>query len=336
MAKVSVVILNWNGRKFLQKFLPSVVEHTTLPDTEIVVADNGSTDDSLQYLKQNFPSVKIIAFDQNYGFTGGYNRALAQIDAEYYVLLNSDIETTPNWLQPIIQLMDSDEQIAAATPKLLDYNRKEYFEYAGATGGFIDKYGYPFCRGRIINTIEKDEGQYNNTTEVFWGSGACLVVRAKLYSQLGGLDEDFFAHMEEIDLCWRLKNEGYKIMYVPQSSVYHVGGGTLPSNNPKKIYLNYRNNLFLLLKNLPKQKLFPIIFTRMVLDGMSGGVYLLQGKFSFFTAVIKAHFAFYKKIKKIKRKRKNNINLQQNLLFNKSILIRYFIKKEHTFSQLKF
>lgn len=335
MKKIAIVILNWNGQKFLKQFLPTVVKHSSFDDTEIYVADNGSSDDSLSFLK-NYPSVKVIAFEKNHGFTTGYNKALSQIKAKYYVLLNSDIEVTPNWLQPIVNFLDNNLEVAAAMPKILDYNKKTHFEYAGAAGGFLDKFAYPFCRGRILDKIEEDKGQYNQVSEIFWATGACLFIRADLFHQLGGLDDDFFAHMEEIDLCWRLKNEGYKIMYIPQSFIYHVGGGTLPNNNPKKIFLNYRNNLFLILKNIPQKKLFKILFTRMVLDGVSSIVYIFQGKFAFFLAVLKAHFAFYTSFKRIKKKRKHtNTCTKISGIYNKSIVFDYFINKKKNFSDLE-
>lgn len=338
MIKVAVVILNWNGESFLEQFLPSVVKNSSVAGTEVWVADNGSTDASISFLKKNYPTVKLIEFDKNYGFTGGYNRALQQIQAEYYVLLNSDIEVTENWLNPIIYFMDGHKDVAAAMPKLLAHNAKEYFEYAGAAGGFIDKLGYPFCRGRILSELEKDEGQYDKASEIFWATGACLFVRAELYHSTGGLDEEFFAHMEEIDLCWRLKNQGYKIMYIPQSKVYHVGGGTLPNNNPKKLFLNYRNNLYLLYKNLPKGHFLHVLFFRMILDGLSAVMYLMQGKGSFFIAVLKAHFAFYSTLGNFKKKR-NQIASSRMVnkhpqIFKKSIVFSFFIKKTRKFTSL--
>ena len=245
MTKTAVVILNWNGKKFLEQFLPYVIKHSS-SDAEVIVADNASNDDSVEFLKNNYPEIQIINNNENGGFSKGYNEALSKIDAEYYVLLNSDIEVTENWIKPIIDLMDSDKSIAVCQPKLRSYHQKEMFEYAGAAGGFIDKYGYPFCRGRIFNSIEVDNGQYDDTCEVFWATGAAMFVRAELYHKFGGLDNDFFAHMEEIDFCWRLKNEGYKIMYCADSVVYHVGGGTLPKNSSRKTFLNFRNNFNLL------------------------------------------------------------------------------------------
>ncbi|NPA45270.1 MAG: glycosyltransferase family 2 protein [Chlorobi bacterium] len=336
--KTAIVILNWNGQKFLKKFLPSVIKYSEGSENEVIVADNGSTDNSVKLLKEKFPEVKLILFNKNYGFTGGYNKALKQIDAEYFVLLNSDVEVTQNWIQPIISMMDADKNIAAAMPKIISYEKQCSFEYAGAAGGYIDKFGYPFCRGRIIDTIEEDVGQYDTIKEIFWASGAAMFIRADLYKKTGGLDNDFFAHMEEIDLCWRLKNMEYKIVVNPKSVVYHVGGGTLPNNTPYKIYLNYRNNLFLLLKNLPKQKVIPIIFSRLVLDGLSGIVYLANFKFKYFLSVIKAHFSFYSSIRKMLRKRDNNINSKQNHkeIYNKSIVFSYFLNKKNTFDKLKF
>lgn len=336
--KTAIVILNWNGEKFLKQFLPSVSKCSGGEENKIIVADNGSTDNSVLFVKENFPEIKLILFDKNYGFTGGYNKALQQIEARYFVLLNSDVEVSENWLNPIIEMMDGDKTIAAAMPKILSFHDKSKFEYAGASGGFIDKFGYPFCRGRILDKTEEDKGQYDTVRDIFWASGAAMFVRADLYKQFGGLDKDFFAHMEEIDLCWRFKNAGYRIVVNPQSTVYHVGGGTLPNNNPHKIFLNYRNNLFLLLKNLPKQKVFPIIFSRLILDGFSATVYLLTLKFNFFFAVLKAHFAFYSNINKI-RKQRDNLQINKNNhkeIYQKSIIFNYFLKKKDTFDKLKF
>ncbi|MCB0509691.1 MAG: glycosyltransferase family 2 protein, partial [Bacteroidetes bacterium] len=249
MKRVAIVILNWNGKHWLEKFLASVLTYSDPSFCDVIVADNASTDNSLEFLKENFPDVQTIVFEKNHGFTGGYNRALKSLEHEYFVLLNSDIEVSKNWIEPIIRLMDGDKLIAACQPKILDYNKRDYFEYAGASGGYIDFLGYPFCRGRIFDALEKDEGQYDDAKRVFWASGACLFVRSEVYKKLGGLDEYFFAHMEEIDLCWRMQNEGYHVWVEPLSKVYHVGGGTLQSDSPKKTYLNFRNNLFLILKN---------------------------------------------------------------------------------------
>lgn len=337
--KVAVVILNWNGKSFLEQFLPVVIQHTTHPDIGIYVADNGSTDDSVSYLNR-FTKVKTIVFDRNFGFAEGYNRALQQIEAEYYVLLNSDVEVTPDWVFPIIECLDNDNSIGAVMPKIKSYKDRNKFEYAGAAGGFIDQYGYPFCRGRILNQIEEDKGQYDEQTDVFWATGACMFVRAKAYWKVEGLDNDFFAHMEEIDLCWRLKNIGYRIMSIPQVTVYHVGGGTLPNNNPKKLYYNYRNNLLLLYKNLPPKKMLLIILMRLHFDVFSAFLYLLQFQFPFIAAVIKAHFAFFGFIPAFRKKRRRMLELRKNLEHNEmyyhSMLFDFFIRRKRTFSALHF
>ncbi len=339
MPKIAVVILNWNGEVFLEKFLPSVTQYSNNQGIELYVADNNSSDNSVPFLKENYPKIKLILLDKNYGFAEGYNQALSKIEAEYFILLNSDVEVTENWILPIIDYMEKNKDVAAVQPKILAYNNKEYFEYAGAAGGFIDKFGYPFCRGRIISEVEKDEGQYDNITEIFWATGACMFVRADLYKKTGGLDADFFAHMEEIDLCWRLKNEGYKIVYSNESKIYHVGGGTLGSESPHKLFLNYRNNLLLLYKNLPASKLFFTIYFRLLLDGLSGLVYLASFKFSFFFAVIKAHFDFYSKIPIFRKKRKlllqNNNKSNHKEILKKSIVFNFMIKKNKKFTDLE-
>ncbi|MBN2610225.1 MAG: glycosyltransferase family 2 protein [Bacteroidales bacterium] len=340
MLKTAIVILNWNGRSFLERFLPSVISNSNGNGFAVYIADNGSTDDSLPWLEKNHPLVKIIRFDRNYGFAQGYSLALQQIEAEYFVLLNSDVEVTPHWVSPIIKLMDNDKSIAACMPKIKSFQDKELFEYAGAAGGFIDRYGYPFCRGRILNVIEKDQGQYEEISEIFWASGACMFLRASSYFEAGGLDAGFFAHMEEIDLCWRLKRLGYKVMYSPEAAVYHVGGGTLPNNTTPKIYLNYRNNLYLLFKNLAPEKLFTTLFIRLFLDGISSCLYIAQGKFSFCWSVLRAHTSFYLNIRKLYRKRKNFKRIEKvrhpSGIFRKSILYRFFIKKERHFHQFEF
>ena len=340
MIKTAIVILNWNGIEFLKKFIPIVVEESQNHENKVIVADNGSTDASVQWLKTNHPEVSLILLNKNYGFTGGYNRALKEIEATYFILLNSDIEVSKNWLNPLIQIMESDQKIAACMPKIKAFNQKNSFEYAGAAGGFIDKYGYPFCRGRILNELESDLGQYNKPTEIFWASGACMMIRADLYKQSGGLDDDFFAHMEEIDLCWRLKNEGYKIVFQPESTVFHVGGGTLPNNSPQKIYLNYRNNLFLLYKNLNSNELSRTLFIRIVLDGSSAFMYLLQGRLNFFFAVFKAHIHFYKMLGEMREKR-NRIQHKKrikeiNEVYKSSIVFDFFIRNKKKFQHLSF
>ena len=294
MTTVAIVILNWNGRNFLEKFLVPLVEHTVRPGVSLAVIDNGSADDSCAFLSQNFPEVQVICLDKNYGYTGGYNRGLQQIKADYYVLLNSDVEVAPGWLEPLVNLMNSEAKIGVCMPKIKAYNNPQSFEYAGASGGFIDRFGFPFCRGRILSCIEDDHRQYDNRQEVFWATGACMMVRAQLFHEQGGFDERFFAHMEEIDFCWRMQIAGYKIMCEPASVVYHVGGGTLPNNDPQKLYYNYRNSLYMLYKNLPRSKRFFTFFWRLFLDSLSAIIYLFSGKFSFFSAVCRAHFRFWR------------------------------------------
>jgi GT2 family glycosyltransferase len=332
--KTAVVVLNWNGKAWLEKFLANLVKHSQ--EATVFVADNASTDDSVNFVKSNFPSVKIIINASNGGYAKGYNDALKQIDAEYFVLINSDIEVTDGWLSPIIDLMDSDKKIAACQPKILDYNNKAKFEYAGASGGFIDNLGYPFCRGRIFDDIEQDNGQYNDAIEVFWATGACLFVRASHYDEVGGLDEDFFAHQEEIDLCWRLKNKGYKIMVQPKSVIFHVGGGTLNSGSPFKTHLNFRNNLFMLFKNLPSSSLFTTIPTRLVLDSVAALTFLNKEKgLEHVLAIAKAHFSFYFAIPNLIAKRKKN-SQKNNLVgrMNWSILVKNKMNGIKLFSEL--
>ena len=296
--KVAVVVLNWNGKDWLEKFLPTLIKYSQ--EATVFIADNASTDNSIRFTKKYFPQVEIIINKTNEGYSKGYNDALKKISAEYYVLINSDIKVTKNWLNPIIHLMDSEQNISACQPKLLDYNNTSKFEYAGASGGFIDNLGYPFCRGRIFQNIETDEQQYNDAIEIFWATGACLFVRSSHFWKVEGLDEDFFAHQEEIDLCWRLKNKGYKIMVEPKSVVYHVGGGTLQSNSPFKTYLNFRNNLCMLFKNLPINSLFVILPVRLFLDGIAAFTFLQQNKgIQHYLMITKAHFSFYFKIPKL-------------------------------------
>ncbi len=339
MINTAIVILNWNGKEFLEQFLPVLIKYTTEPNIEIIIADNDSKDDSIAFLDQNYSGIRQVLLDKNYGFAGGYNQALSQIEAKYYVLLNSDIEVTNNWLTPLIELMDSDSSIAACQPKIKSFHNRECYEYAGAAGGFIDKYGYPFCRGRILNVIEADKGQYDDKKDIFWATGACMVIRADLFKKEGGFDNDFFAHMEEIDLCWRLKNKGYKIVYQPESIVYHVGGGTLPNNSPYKLYLNYRNNLFLLYKNLPKGKLLPILIFRLILDGISAIMFILKLSGRRFMSVLKAHIHFYRSLKSLKRKRKillSNSSVDEHKeIYSRSIVLSYFLGKKRVFNKLK-
>ena len=330
--KVAVVILNWNGQKFLEKFLPSVVEYSS--GAEVIIADNDSKDNSVEFLKQNYPDLRIIINKENGGYAKGYNDALAEIDAEYYVLLNSDIEVTPNWVMPVIEVMDADKSIAAAQPKLLAYNQKDEFEYAGAAGGFIDKYGYPFCQGRVFGHLEKDLGQYEEIREIFWASGAAMFVRAEKFWEIGGLDEDFFAHMEEIDLCWRLKNSGYKIMYVPNSKIYHVGGGTLPKGTARKTYLNFRNNFALLFKNLPKNRVVKTFIARLVLDGVASIRFLTEGHLGDSFAVFRAHMHFYAHISSLRKKRKMLTQSNVSMIYKKNLVFEHFLFRKSKFTDL--
>lgn len=328
--KTAVVILNWNGAKLLQQFLPSVLQFSG--DATIYVADNASTDTSIAVLKNEFPSVKIIENTGNYGFAKGYNEALKCVEEPYYALVNSDIEVSENWLQPIETIFNNEPNTAIIQPKLLDYKKKTHFEYAGAAGGFIDKYGFPFCRGRIFDTLEEDLGQYDTETEIFWATGACFFIRKEVFRSLQGFDGDFFAHQEEIDLCWRANNVGHTIKYCPTSVVYHVGGATLNEANPMKTFLNFRNSLLMLTKNLPKEKLVPIIFIRMCLDGLAGVQFLFQGKFKHTFAILKAHFYFYHLIGRNLKKR--NISQKTNYYYTKSIVWNYFVQKKNIFNRI--
>ena len=338
--KVSIVILTWNGSGYLRRFMPSVVRFSSYPWAEIVVADNGSSDDSCKVVEEEFPSVKYIQLDSNYGFAEGYNRALSDNNADYYLLLNSDVEVTENWLVPLIESMESDPAIGACQPKILQLDNPEKFEYAGAAGGFIDKFGYPFCRGRIMNIQETDHGQYNNRISVFWASGAAVIIKASLWRELGGFDKDFYAHMEEIDLCWRMKNCGYKILVCPASSVYHMGGGSLAYGDPRKIYLNFRNNLFLLYKNLPKGELFPILCARMILDGIAAVQFLFTGQIDAFKKVFEAHIHFHKSRTSLYRKRKEllvKVKMAKHPeIYRGSIVWNFFIRKKRKFTDLHF
>ena len=321
--KIAVVILNWNGAKLLEQFLPSVVAFSD--KANIYVADNASTDHSIQVIQEQFPSVTIIQNGGNYGFANGYNIALKNVEEDYYALVNSDIEVTENWLSPILSIFDTEPKIAIIQPKILDYKNKDNFEYAGAAGGFIDKYGFPFCRGRVFETIEKDNHQYDDEREIFWASGACFFIRKEVYRKLNGFDGDFFAHQEEIDLCWRAFNLGYKVKYTYKSVVYHVGGATLNQGNPRKTYLNFRNSLLMLVKNLPKNQLFTTLFIRLTLDGQAGIHFIFQGKFSHCIAVLKAHCSFYLLLAKNLKKR--NTHQNKHYYHTKSIVYNYFIKR---------
>ena len=334
MPHTAIVILNWNGRNMLEKFLPSVTANTT-GDAEVIIADNGSTDDSIAFLHTHYPALRIIQFDQNYGFAEGYNRALAQVEADYYVLLNDDVEVTPHWIEPVVEQMEGNPLTAICQPKLLMYDQRDTFEYAGAAGGFIDRYGYPFCRGRLFDVVEKDHGQYDDPCEIFWASGAAMFVRADVWHQLGGLDGDFFAHMEEIDFCWRAKNKGYRVEYCPKSTIYHVGGGTLPKSNPRKTYLNFRNNLSMLYKNLPASRRFRVLALRLLLDYVAALKFLLERKPQEFKAVFRAH-RHYRKRKPTLRQKRAALNPHEvSCIYQGHLLLDfYFLRKKH-YSHLK-
>lgn len=340
MDRLALVILNYNGQKFLQQFLPSVIEHAD--GFPVYVADNASTDDSVLFLKAHFPSVRVIKLPHNAGYAGGYNQALDRLRREfggatYYALINSDIEPTPHWIAPMLRLMDANPRIAACQPKIRDYNRRDQFEHAGAAGGFIDYLGYVFCRGRVFATFETDHGQYNDNRRVFWATGACLLVRAEVFHRSEGFDAHFFAHMEEIDWCWRIQRLGYEAWTCGESVVYHVGGGTLSKVNPHKTYLNYRNSLYMLYKNLPSRGLWLKLLLRLVLDGMSSVLFLKQGQFADIWAIIRAHFAFYGHLPTLRRQRRR-LSPQQQLselpVFQRSIAWAYFFEGRKTYSAM--
>lgn len=331
--KIAIVILNWNGEKLLEKFIPSIVRYSNFPDVEIVIADNASTDDSVSFIQQHYPKISIVKNLSNGGYARGYNEALQSINADIYALVNSDIEVTEGWLNPIISMFENEPKTAIIQPKILDHNTQHKFEYAGAAGGFIDKYGYPYCRGRIFSNIEIDSQQYNDAIEIFWASGACFFIRSSVFHKLNGFDENYFAHQEEIDLCWRAKNSQYIVKYVGTSTVYHVGGATLNEVSPKKTFLNFRNSLFSLSKNLPKDKLIPIIFIRLVLDGLAGIKFFIELRPIHTFAIIKAHFSFYYYLSMMLKKRKD-IKQQNNYYTIKSIVWEYFVLKKKTFKKL--
>lgn len=337
MKKAAVVILNWNGKKFLEQFLPSVIKFTPAGLCDIIVADNCSTDDSVMFVQQSFPSVRVIQNTSNNGFAGGYNEALKQVEAKYFVLLNQDVEVTERWIENVIDRMEADETIAAAQSKLLDCTRREYFEYAGGAGGYLDKFSYAYCRGRLFDIKEKDEGQYDDVAEIFWASGACMFVRTDIFWKAGGFDADFFAHQEEIDLCWRMKNAGYKILCIPSSVVYHVGGWSSPHGNPRKTYLNFRNNLFMMFKNLRwNEILWKIFVVRLLMDGLAAAHSVAKNKSSSdAVAILKAHFAFYAAIPKLLRKRRQIPHPSSVHLSGVSVVWEYFVKGKQKFSELK-
>lgn len=329
----AIVILNWNGRSMLERFLPSVT--ACCGQAQVIVADNGSTDDSLSFLQHHYPQLPLIRLDKNYGFAEGYNRALSQVEADCYVLLNSDVECTPGWIEPVVGMMERDPQIAVAQPKLLMFDRKDTFEYAGGAGGYIDKYGYPFCRGRLFSTMEKDHGQYNDQCDIFWATGAAMFVRASVWKELGGLDGDFFAHMEEIDFCWRTHLAGYRVCYCPQSVVYHVGGGTLPKSSPFKTELNFRNNLSMLYKNLPEERRGLVLSMRMWLDRVAAVKFLLEGHRGEYLAVRKAHRQFRQWKPALREKRKKNGTHKVPQIYQGLLLPEYYLLGRKQFTSLK-
>lgn len=329
--RIAIVILNWNGEVLLERYLPLVVQYSTGAD--IYVADNASTDKSVSYVKANFPSITIIQNDTNAGFAKGYNDALQYVDADIFCLLNSDVEVTENWLEPIKEAFTNIPEAAIIQPKILDLMRRDYFEYAGAAGGFIDQLGYPFCRGRIFQELEKDTGQYNDIKEIFWATGACMFIKSDVFKSLGGFDEDYFAHQEEVDLCWRAKNAGYRIFYIGTCEVFHLGGSTLSNMNPKKTFLNFRNSLFSITKNLPRRKAFIIILLRLMLDAVAGIRFIFQLKFQHFFAIIRAHLSFYSKFWKMYRKREK-INFIEKYYVTKSIVWSHFVHHVKNFNTL--
>ncbi|MEN8858130.1 MAG: glycosyltransferase family 2 protein [Flavobacteriaceae bacterium] len=331
--KIAIVILNWNGEKLLEQFLPSIVNFSSELAT-IYVADNASTDHSIKFVKEQFPLVQIIENATNGGYAKGYNDALNSIEADIYCLINSDVEVTENWIPPILEVFKDEDNTAIIQPKLLDFKDKNKFEYAGAAGGFVDLYGYPYCRGRVFNHLEEDTNQYNDVTEIFWASGACFFIRAKVYHQLSGFDEDYFAHQEEVDLCWRAQNEGFQVKYVGTSTVYHVGGATLQETNPHKTFLNFRNSLLNVIKNVPKQWFLFVVFTRFILDGIAGVKFLVELRPIHTFAILKAHLSVYKNFYKFLQKRKK---LQKKYVYNPhtSVVWQYFILKRRYFKSLR-
>jgi GT2 family glycosyltransferase len=337
MSRTAVVILNYNGEKLLQQFLPSVIQHSSGAD--IIIADNNSSDGSVSFIRQSYPQIRIIQLDDNYGYCGGYNRALGHVDADYFVLLNSDIEVTPYWLDPMIGLLDRHAEIAAVQPKVLSYRDKNKFEHAGAGGGFIDSLGYPFCRGRVFDFVEEDLGQYNDEREVFWATGACLMIRSKVFKMLNGFDEDFFAHMEEIDLCWKIQRVNQKVYYCGDSVIYHVGAGTLGYQNPRKTFLNFRNGLSLLLKHLNTTEAVYKLPLRILLDWIAAFQFLLKGQSRNFAAVIRAHFFFLNNLnndlQKRKVLRKTFPSYNDAMIYKGSVVFHYFFKKRKVFQALR-
>ena len=329
--RIAIVILNWNGASLLQRFLPSVLQYSE--EADIYVADNASTDGSVALVREEFPGVKIVQNKENGGFAKGYNDALQHIDADIYCLLNSDVEVTPGWLSPVIEHLEANPKVAIVQPKILDLNKRDYFEYAGAAGGFIDMLGYPFCRGRIFQAIEKDEGQYNDIRKVFWATGACMFIRKEIFHSLGGFDEDYFAHQEEVDLCWRAQNKGHLVAYVGTSHIYHLGGSTLSNMNPRKTYLNFRNSLFSITKNLPRKKALPIILSRLLLDGIAALRFIFQLKLDHSWAILRAHLSYYRQFRKMQAKREKSDYITKYYA-TKSIVWSHFVHQVRNFNKL--
>lgn len=328
---VAIVILNWNGRALLERFLPAVVRHSG--EARIVLADNASTDDSVEYVRRHFPGVEVVSNEANFGFAGGYNESLKQVEADIYCLLNSDVEVTRGWLEPVLELFQARPEAGIIQPKIKDLKRPTYFEYAGAAGGFLDLFGYPFCRGRIFQSLEEDIGQYDDTREIFWATGACMFIRKDLFRTLGGFDPDYFAHQEEVDLCWRAHNQGYKVYYTSDSEVYHLGGSTLSNMNPKKTFLNFRNSLYSITKNLPARKAFPIVFSRLLLDAVAAFRFLFQLRGRHAWAVLRAHLSYYRHMPKMLRKRERK-QFVEKYSATTSVVWSYYVRKIKTFGIL--
>ena len=330
MMKCAVIILNWNGEKYLDQFLPSVVKYSQTDDISVVVADNGSTDNSIELIRNHYPTIQLLPLSENYGFAEGYNQAIRQIETEYVVLLNSDVEVTEHWLEPMLDYMDAHRDVVACQPKIRAYKNRTHFEHAGAAGGMMDKFGYPYCRGRIVGFADEDHGQYDTICNIFWATGACMLIRRDAYLNNGGLDKDFFAHQEEIDLCWRLLCRGYKIVCIPQSIVYHVGGASLSYQNPRKTYLNFRNNMLLLYKNLPADKLWRIMLIRFFMDYAAAAQFLITGQWQNFQMVFKARHDFHRMRKSFAPKRADNLSKTTIAypaeISNRSIIIDYYLK----------
>lgn len=329
---LAIVILNWNGKNHLANFLPSVVKYSAA--NRIILADNNSADDSIEFVKSNFPTIEIVVNEENGGFAKGYNDALKKIDAKYYCLLNSDVEVSENWTVAPLEALMSNANLAVCQPKIKSYQHKEYFEYAGAAGGYIDKLGYPFCRGRVFNELEKDQGQYNQNQSIFWATGACMFIKSEVFHQNGGFDATYFAHMEEIDLCWRLKNKGYQIEYIANSTVYHLGGGTLSNLNPQKTFLNFRNSLLTLYKNEYSSKVYYKIFIRLILDGVAALKFIFEGNWKHAFSILKAHNSFYQLVRKIPAKGQKDYKTHAEI-YKGLIISEYYLLKNKKFTQLK-